>query len=310
MRAVVVQTKGRKAVVLTEDGVFVPMKDKNCHVGETLELPTGKVRPKAALFSAAALFAVLLGFGAWSFFSPYLYVSLDVNPSIEYTVNRYNLVLSAEAMNEDAQDILDGLRLRFCSIGTAVSKTVDQIDSQGYFNGDGAASVMLSAAADDEDSAQEAVDELKQNVETQLQQEYEETEVEGVAVGLIRVQEARELGTTPGKLNLVEKLQNSVSDPESVDVNEWLNKPVKEIMKAIKSNRGTKSDDASQTLSDDTDKSTDVTDTPQIDGQEQENGTEQSDAAKVKENGKKYTDESNQSEQTPKKNGNSEKKNK
>ncbi len=37
-------------------------------------------------------------------------------------------------------------------------------------------------------------------------------------------------------LNLVQKYMDSVGEGVVVDVNEWLNKPVKEIMKAIKEN--------------------------------------------------------------------------
>lgn len=61
--------------------------------------------------------------------------------------------------------------------------------------------------------------------------------MEAVSVGLDRVQQARTLGTTPGKLNLVQKLQASSQAPDDINLEEWLNKPVKEIMKAIKQNK-------------------------------------------------------------------------
>lgn len=54
------------------------------------------------------------------------------------------------------------------------------------------------------------------------------------------VAEARELGVTPGKLNLVEKLQASATDIEDINVEEWLTKSVKEIMKETKANRQAK----------------------------------------------------------------------
>ena len=57
------------------------------------------------------------------------------------------------------------------------------------------------------------------------------------AVGLERVEQAREWGTTPGKLNLVEKLQQSAQDPDDIDVEDWLDCSVQEIQQAIKENR-------------------------------------------------------------------------
>lgn len=55
------------------------------------------------------------------------------------------------------------------------------------------------------------------------------------AVGKEKAQEAKELGVTPGKLKMVEKLQSSTSS--SINRDEWLNKPIKEINSAIKENR-------------------------------------------------------------------------
>ena len=71
----------------------------------------------------------------------------------------------------------------------------------------------------------------------------DEVTVEANHVGKDRVEEARKLGTTPGKLNLVQKLQESVSDPTAINTEEWLNKPVKDIMKEIKANRKDSRDD-------------------------------------------------------------------
>ncbi|NLT48775.1 MAG: hypothetical protein GXX92_10240, partial [Clostridiales bacterium] len=61
--------------------------------------------------------------------------------------------------------------------------------------------------------------------------------VESEAVGLERVKEAEQLGVTPGKLNLVEKLVKSSPVPEEIIIEEWLDKPVKEINKLIKENK-------------------------------------------------------------------------
>ncbi len=38
------------------------------------------------------------------------------------------------------------------------------------------------------------------------------------------MEEAKELGTTPGKLNLIEKMIDSSDDPDSIDVEEWVDK--------------------------------------------------------------------------------------
>ncbi len=71
----------------------------------------------------------------------------------------------------------------------------------------------------------------------------DDVQVEAISVGLERVQQAREMGVTPGKLNLVEKLRDSAPNPEDIDIEEWLDNSVKDIMKRqkITSNRLRKS---------------------------------------------------------------------
>ena len=84
----------------------------------------------------------------------------------------------------------------------------------------------------DDDQNKDDEDKNDENIDSD-----EKIEIECMAVGRERVEEARELGVTPGKLNLVQKLMDSSENPEEIDVEEWLNKPVKEINKAIKENR-------------------------------------------------------------------------
>ena len=67
-----------------------------------------------------------------------------------------------------------------------------------------------------------------------------------------RVEVARELGVTPGKLNLVEKLISSSDGSESINLEEWLDKPVKDIMKATIENRKSRAVTGSAIIIEDT----------------------------------------------------------
>lgn len=63
--------------------------------------------------SAAAACAVcalgMAGVGAYAYYTPTSYVSLDVNPSIEYRLNVFDRVLSVVGVNDDGENILDGI---------------------------------------------------------------------------------------------------------------------------------------------------------------------------------------------------------
>ena len=187
----------------------------------------------SCVIAALALLAVSL----WMYYTPYMYVSLDVNPSIEFSVNRYNLVLDATAVNDDGSEILSSLDLANKPIDDAVAETVQAISVEGYFDGNTEGGVVISTSSDNEEDAANLANQLQTNVEQQTEESGKDVAVESLNVATERVAEAHELGTTPGKLNLIQKLQASSSDPDSIVYEDWINKPVKEFMKTIKDNR-------------------------------------------------------------------------
>lgn len=243
MKALVVEIRDSLAAVLTDDGSMYRIENKNYTAGQVIEMKKQlprKLRKMAAWVAAAAAVLLVCGTGAWAYYTPYSYVSLDVNPSIEFSLNRFNIVLSAKGVNSDGEEILSGLHtgsLKHMHIQEAIKLTVQQISDEGYFDGETGGGIVVAASAENEAKSEELAGQLQDTIEETDTQNGDTVEVEAVSVGLARVQEARELGVTPGKLNLVEKLQASANDPASIDIQLWLEKPVKEIMKAIKENR-------------------------------------------------------------------------
>ena len=245
MRAVVTQIQGKFAAILSEDGRIEKITNKNYVIGQVIEMKENVKAKKhiaAWVASAAAIVLVALGGTAYAYYSPYYYVSLDVNPSIEYTLNRFDRVLTAKAVNEDGTEILKEVDLKNLSnhtIDDAISLTVAQIKEDGYF-GENDGGIVIATSGADLKKAEKMAVRLKENAKNVAG---DEVTVEANHVGKDRVEEARKLGTTPGKLNLVQKLQESVSDPTAINTEEWLNKPVKDIMKEIKANRKDSRDD-------------------------------------------------------------------
>ncbi|MDY3982031.1 anti-sigma-I factor RsgI family protein [Paraeggerthella sp. LCP19S3_G8] len=68
------------------------------------------VRRVAALAACLVLAVVCLS-GYRLYTEPTAYVGIDVNPSIELSVNRFGLVVEAEALNEDGRAVLDSVSL-------------------------------------------------------------------------------------------------------------------------------------------------------------------------------------------------------
>ncbi|HEX3039576.1 MAG TPA: anti-sigma factor domain-containing protein, partial [Caproiciproducens sp.] len=234
MKACVVEIRGNLAAVLTDEGCIIKVKNKDYAIGQVIELKKQAIHFSVRTAAVAASVAIVMLLGsvtAWAYYTPCTYVSLDVNPSIEYSVNRFDRVLSAQAVNSDGADILSDLSLSNKTIDEAIRDTVDQIQSDGYFKDSGG--IVISTSGDDEQAVQGLAEDLKDVAQEAVKDSNAPVEVEAISVGRARVLEAQKLGTTPGRLNLVQKLQASAGE-ESIDLQEWLKKPVKDIMKAIK----------------------------------------------------------------------------
>ena len=123
-----------------------------------------------AIAAAAALMLAVGGFAGYQYqFAVDTAVSIDVNPSIELEVNRQEKVLRATPLNDDAQTILDGMKLEGVNLKTAVNAVIGSMVQNGYFT-DEVNSILLSVDNDDEAKRVALQEELTQGVNESLQQ--------------------------------------------------------------------------------------------------------------------------------------------
>lgn len=175
--------------------------------------------------------------------TPVAYVSLDINPSVELGVNTFNEVVSAEAYNEDGEKVLEGTNLVSTDVDDAVSTVVSNAISNGYIKEEDtattdtladtttSAAVEITISTDKDNVAAKLEETLKDAVDKTLEENDSEATVETANVALARRDEARELGITPGKLNLIQKLQ--ALDPD-IKVEDYKDSSVKDIQKKTK----------------------------------------------------------------------------
>jgi hypothetical protein len=241
MKAIIVETRNKYAAMLSDDGCIVKVRNKNYSVGQEVDtVMTDKIiNINSAMLTAAACLVLLAGVAAGTYYTPTRYVSLDVNPSIEYKVNMYNRVISAKGVNDDGTEIIDGIqlgKLKNKKITDAVSLTIDEIADEGYLDKEGA-NIVLAASANLDEDADDLAEDLEEAANKAVKDNGKEANVTSEAVGAYRVAEAQALGVTPGKLNLIEKLIESSDDPISINKEEWLNRSVREILAATNENK-------------------------------------------------------------------------
>lgn len=84
---------------------------------------------RAALSLAACVLAAVIGVGAYNQLHPTAFVQLDMNPSIELQVNKYDKVVGVEALNDDGQQVLDAVDVE----GDTYEDAVQEITSSDAF---------------------------------------------------------------------------------------------------------------------------------------------------------------------------------
>ena len=108
MKAVVLEISKNEATVMTHDGDIIGIRNKNYDIGQEISIKrasaalSAKIYKFTPIIAAAVAVVVVTAGGAGLYFNPYGTVSLDINPSIEYTINRFDYVLSAEAAAEES----------------------------------------------------------------------------------------------------------------------------------------------------------------------------------------------------------------
>lgn len=147
MKAVILEIRGKEAAILCEDGQVIKIKKKEYRVGDTIEFtPEMEIRDHQILSiahvkrygtAAAAAALILAATGTYSYNTAFAcsYVSMDVNPSIEYALNRKNCVIDVKALNTDAESIVETLKnngIRKQSLADVLEKTTDVLTEQGY----------------------------------------------------------------------------------------------------------------------------------------------------------------------------------
>ena len=227
MKAVVLEVRRGEAAILAMDGTVRRVRG-NYQVGQEIDYDA-PARPTAWQWITAVLVAAILlsaSAGLWinENYVAYAEISLDAGPSIVYTLNRRNRVLSLEALNEDALAVVEGLAdVRFMPIGDAVERTLDFMADEGYLNSDSENYVLAGVSADDERTRES----LSEQVEAAMSRprddapplEYQIERTDRETAG-----EARARGMSPGRYAAWAEAPKDRAPEEFADM------PVREIM--------------------------------------------------------------------------------
>lgn len=233
MKALIVETDKKHAAALLSDGSIIKVPKRDYVVGQEVSIAVSKKPRRSGLIAVAACFMLLAtgGAGYATAVSPYSHVTLDVNPSIEYTLNRFDQVVSIECMNDEGQEIVDNISddiSKFASFEDVFKMTVDELYKLGYLTGDEHDYMVLSVCCDKNSS--KAAD--LENSLSAITSDYTLTS-EVIEVTEKDRAEASDLNTTAGKLALILDVVSKEDKLTEKDVRDFVDKSVKQIAETI-----------------------------------------------------------------------------
>lgn len=196
--------------VLWEQPV-VPMKQHD-YITQQNIISGGKTRQRKLMNFAtgfACLFLFLSGGTLWygQNLAVYNVIGLDINPSVEITINKKHKIMKLDAMNVEAEQILDGRNYKGWDIADAVETLTVSIKQKGYFQAERNA-VLLTVNGTKTSDAKALADELSGTIMLSIDQADTPTTVVSQTMPLKHnfKEEAKANQVSSGKVKLATEL--------------------------------------------------------------------------------------------------------
>lgn len=148
-------------------------------------------------------------------------VSIDVNPSIELSVDPQDTVVKYRALNEDAVNVLDGMDLNRMDLGTATNLIIEAMLHDGYLSADSPENtILISVANDDTEKVQHLQSKVTNSVDTTLKQNHTKATIlqQGDPVTDDVKSFAKENNISVGKADFVKKIAETDQNLNSSDL--------------------------------------------------------------------------------------------
>lgn len=238
MKAIVLEVRNGVAAVLREDGVIEKTRQK-CAVGDTIEIKVNKswFRTGWARAATAAAAVIILG-GSGGFYGynnvmACSYVSLDINPSVEYVLNRQNKVLKVVALNDDAEAVVEELQeqgVRNDTLEEALQKTEIILEEQEFLSDEELDYVLVNVSTDS-DTRKEL---LTEEANKALGMNEERISLVVTDSSVEERDKARELGISAGRYGEMRAIEGEPGgkrmEPDQTMVRKYQEAPVRDML--------------------------------------------------------------------------------
>lgn len=175
LKGIIVDFDGKYIIVANSKGDFKRVYNNypGCQIGDEItikESRTAFLEPmlssafaKRALAVVACFLIMIIGsYGVYGYVSPVTYVTVDINPSVEFSINRYDLVLKAYGLNDEGNAIVgDGREYRNMKLDEALNLLFVRAAEFNYLN-ENTNTIMLTTS--------NVKDSISPNIQKQLEE--------------------------------------------------------------------------------------------------------------------------------------------
>lgn len=134
MKGIVMDIRGKKAVVYCNNGQMIEMSNRNYQVGQSVSVNS---RPYVKYIAAVACFLMfcITGIaGHHIYYTSESYIYLDINPSIRLDINCFERVIAVVPLNEDASALLTAHPVKSADTDECINIIVESCRENKYID--------------------------------------------------------------------------------------------------------------------------------------------------------------------------------
>ncbi len=151
---IILEFKGNKAIAMTNTCEFITLaKMPEMFVGQQVDLNTSVISKKSSPLkycAIAGMFVLILcSVLIYQLLKPsavFAYVDVDINPSLELSIDKNSYVIAVKALNNDAATLVENIKLVNKSLTSALKIIIEESQNKGYIRPDAKNSILISAS--------------------------------------------------------------------------------------------------------------------------------------------------------------------
>lgn len=194
----------------------------------------------AGVALAFTVFAGALGLYNENFQTVYI----DINPSVALKLNRFERVVGVEYLNNDAKNLLAGVKLVGCDASDALTTVITACDNAGYVNA--SSEIYISAESNNDKDSEKILTKLKARAEASKGQESETYTVNTYKASKTEKENYKKEELSPAKYNIIREI---IDEDDDFEIDDLKGKTMDELKRIKKDAKDDDKDDLDENAS-------------------------------------------------------------